>query len=139
MEGSGAPFGRGLGRVLGGVWRLWGSVRAFFGVIFPCLYLGWSSEGFLEASWLDFGSILGGLEGILGGFGERFGVSWRLLAALEPIGGFWRLLASLNFNWRLLAARGCLAALSVPLLLRLYTFLNFARLSGNYATKAATI
>ena len=62
-----------MGRVLGGVWRLWGSLRAFLGVIFSCLYLGWSSKGLLEASGLDFGSILGDLEGILGGFGEGFG------------------------------------------------------------------
>ena len=70
LDGSGARFGRGLGRVLGGVWRLWGALRPFFGVIFSCLYLGWSSIGLLEASGLDFGSILGGLEGILGGLGR---------------------------------------------------------------------
>ena len=70
LGGSGTPFGRGLGRVLGGVWRFWGPLRTFFGVIFSCLYLGWSSKGLLEASGLDFGSILGGLEGILGGLGR---------------------------------------------------------------------
>ena len=62
----------GFGRVLGGVWRLWGPLRPFFGVIFSCLYLGWSSIGLLEASGLDFGSILGGLERILGRFWEGF-------------------------------------------------------------------
>ena len=73
MEGSGAPVGRGLERVLGGVWQHWRALRPFFGVIFSCLYLGWSSKGLLEASGLDFDRILGGLEGILGGFGEGFG------------------------------------------------------------------
>ena len=58
--------------VLGGVWSLWGSLRPLFGVIFSCLYLGWSSKELLEASGFDFGSIFGGLEGILGGFGQEF-------------------------------------------------------------------
>ena len=82
LDGSGARFGRGLGRVLGGFWRLWGALRPFFGVIFSCLYLGWSSIGLLEASGLDFGSILGGLEGILEGFGMGFGSPWLSLALL---------------------------------------------------------
>ena len=73
LEGSRAPFGRGLERVLGGVWQHWRALRPFLGVIFSCLYLGWSSKGLLEASGLDFDRILGGLEGILGGFGEGFG------------------------------------------------------------------
>ena len=77
LGGSGTPFGRGLGRVLGGVWRFWGPLRTFFGVIFSCLYLGWSSKGLLEASGLDFGSILGGLEWILGGFGRVLGGFWE--------------------------------------------------------------
>ena len=40
LDGTGARFGRGLGRVLGGVWRLWEPFRPFFGVIFSCFYLG---------------------------------------------------------------------------------------------------
>ena len=59
-----------MGRVLGGVWRLWEPLRAFLGVIFSCFYLGWSSKGLLEASGLDFGSILGGLEGFWEGLGR---------------------------------------------------------------------
>ena len=74
MEGSGALFGRGLGRVLGEVWRLWRPRGSFFGIIFSCLYLGWFWQVVLEASGLDFGSILGCFGGILGGFGECF---WR--------------------------------------------------------------
>ena len=65
-----AKKGRGLGRVWGGVWSLCGALRPFFGVIFSCLYMEWSSIGLLEASGLDFGSILGGLEGILEGWGR---------------------------------------------------------------------
>ena len=72
LDGSGARFGKGLGRVLGGVWKLWGPLRQFFGVIFACLYLEWSSKGLLEASGLDFGWISMGLGGILGGFWEGF-------------------------------------------------------------------
>ena len=72
MDGSGARFGKGLGRVLGGVWKLWGPLRQFVGVIFACLYLEWSSKGLLEASGLDFGWISMGLGGILGGFWEGF-------------------------------------------------------------------
>ena len=83
LEGSRAPFGRGLERVLGGVWQHWRALRPFFGVIFSCLYLGWSSKGLLEASGLDFNWILGGLEGILGGFGEGFGRD------LEALGASW--------------------------------------------------
>ena len=65
-------MGRGLGRVLGGVWRLWGPLRPFLGVIFSCLYLAWFKKGLLEASGLDFGSILGGLDRIFEGFWEVF-------------------------------------------------------------------
>ena len=83
MEGSRALFGRGLGRVLEGVWRLWRPRGSFFGIIFSCLYLGWSSKVVLEASGLDFGSILGCLERILGGFGEGFG---------RDVRGFWLIL-----------------------------------------------
>ena len=83
MEGSGALFGRGLGRVLGEVWRLWRPRGSFFDIIFSWLYLGWSSKVVLEASGLDFGSILGCLERILGGFGEGFG---------RDVRGFWLIL-----------------------------------------------
>ena len=70
MEGSGALFGRGLGRVLGEVWRLWRPRGSFFGIVFSCLYLGWFWQVVLEASGLDFGSILGCFGRILGGFWE---------------------------------------------------------------------
>ena len=66
-------FWNDFGVVLGGFWGLSRALRLFLGVIFSCLYLGWSSKGLLEASGLDLGSILEGLEGILGGFGEGFG------------------------------------------------------------------
>ena len=65
MEGVWGGFWEGLA-ALEGSWP-------FFGVIFSCLCLGWSSKGLLEASGLDFGRIPGGLEGILGGFGEGLG------------------------------------------------------------------
>ena len=90
LDGSGARFGGDLGRVLGGVWRLWGALRQFFGVIFSCLYLGWSSIGLLEASGFDFGSILGGLEGTLGGFGKGFGRDFK---------GFWLILGYSGLFW----------------------------------------
>ena len=82
LGGSWAPFGQGLGKVLGGVWRLWGALGSFFGVVFSCLHLGWSSKGVLEASGLDFRSILMGLGRILGGFGMGFGSPWLSLALL---------------------------------------------------------
>ena len=61
-----------FGRVWGGFWEafgwvweafggLLGPLGAIFGVIFGCLYAGGSSKGLLEASGVDFGSILGGL------------------------------------------------------------------------------
>ena len=84
MEGSGALFGRGLGRVLGEVWRLWRPRGSFFGIVFSCLYLGWFWQVVLEASGLDFGSILGCFGRILGGFGEGLGGNVR---------GFWLILA----------------------------------------------
>ena len=77
LEGSGAPFGRGLGRVLGGVWRLWRPRGSFFGVVFSCLYLGWSSKALLEGSGLDFASILRGLGGISGGIWAGFGSDFK--------------------------------------------------------------
>ena len=54
------------------------------------LAFGWSSKGLLEASGLDFGSILGDLEWILGGFGEGFG---------RDFGGFWPILGYAGYNW----------------------------------------
>ena len=63
-------FWEGFGEGFGRVWRLWEALRPFFGVIFSCLYLGWSSIGLLEASGIDFSLILGGLERILGGLGR---------------------------------------------------------------------
>ena len=83
LERSGAPFGKGLVRELGGVWSLWGPLESFFDVVFSCLYLGWSSKVVLEASGFDLVSILTGLERILGGFGEGFG---------RDVRGFWLIL-----------------------------------------------
>ena len=73
----------GLGEVLGGIWRLLGPLGSFLELFFSCLYLGWSSKVVLEASGLDFGSIFGCLERILGGFGEGFG---------RDVRGFWLIL-----------------------------------------------
>ena len=42
-----------------------------------CLYLEWFSKVLLEASGLDFGSILKGLGRILGGFGIGFGRDFK--------------------------------------------------------------
>ena len=84
MEGSRALFGRGLGRVLGEVWRLWRPRGSFFDIVFSCLYLGWFSQVVLEASGLDFGSILKCFGRISGGFGEGVGGNVR---------GFWLILA----------------------------------------------
>ena len=63
----------GLGKVLGGIWRLLGPLGSSLALFFSCLYLQWSSKVVLEASGLDFGSILKGLGRILGRFGEGFG------------------------------------------------------------------
>ena len=46
-----------------------------------CIWAG-LPKGLLEASGLDFGWILGGLEGILGGFGEGFGRDFAGLCLL---------------------------------------------------------
>ena len=72
-----------------------GPFGSFLELFFSCLYLQWSSKVVLEASGLDFGSILEGLGRILGGFGEGFGgglgVVWRVLVSLQPLFGvfFW--------------------------------------------------
>ena len=71
-------FGAGLGRVLGGVWRLWGVPWAAFGFIFWCLYLECSPKGLLEPPGFDFGSILDGLGGVWGAFWEGFGRVWSM-------------------------------------------------------------
>ena len=65
MGGFGAGFGKD--------WRLLGLLGLFFGFIFSCLYLDWSSKVPLEASGLDLGSILRGLGDFGMGFGESFG------------------------------------------------------------------
>ena len=72
----------------------WGPLKPFFGVIFSCLYWGWSSERLLEASGLDFSSILWGLDGIWGGFREGFGE------------GFWRILGCSGLFWVFLGSWG---------------------------------
>ena len=65
-----------LGRILGRFWdglgrvwcRLLGLLGLFWKLFFSFLYLEWSSKVLLEASGLDFGSVLMGLGRILGGF-----------------------------------------------------------------------
>ena len=63
----------GLKEALGGIWSLLGSFGPLFALTFSCLFLEWSPQVLLEASWLDLGSILEGLGGILEGFWEGFG------------------------------------------------------------------
>ena len=63
----------GLGKVLGGFWNLLGPLGLFWAPFFSCLYLEWSLKVLLEASGLDFRSILKGLGRILGGVWEVFG------------------------------------------------------------------
>ena len=79
MGASWAPFRR----VLGGISRLLGPLGPFWCLFFSCLYLEWSSTVLLEASGLDFVSILKGLGWILGGFGVVLGMDFR---------GFWVIL-----------------------------------------------
>ena len=71
-------FGKGLGRVLGRVWRVLASLGPLFGVFFWCLYSECSPKGVLEAPGLDFGSILNGLGGVWGGFWEGFRKVWKV-------------------------------------------------------------
>ena len=99
MEGSGALFGRGLGRVLGEVWRLWRPRGSIFGIVFSCLYLGWTSKALLEGSGLDFASILGGLGGILGGIWPGFDSDFK---------GFWVIL---DFSCGLAGSMACFCLL----------------------------
>ena len=83
MEGSRALFGRGLGRVLGEVWRLWRPSWAVLEPLFSMLAFGVVFKVLLEASGLDAGSILRGLGRILGGFlgglGRDFRAFWAIL------------------------------------------------------------
>ena len=51
----------------------------FWGVFFSCLHLEWSSKVLLEASGLDFGSILMGLGRILGGLWNYFGICFYMI------------------------------------------------------------
>ena len=63
----------GFGKVLGGFWSLLGPLGLFWALFFSCLYLEWSLKVLLEASGLDFRSILKGLGRIFGGVWEVFG------------------------------------------------------------------
>ena len=65
MGGFGEGFGRGL-EALGAFWVV-------LEALFSFLYLEWFSKVLLEASGLDFGSILMGFGRILGRFGQDFG------------------------------------------------------------------
>ena len=82
-----------MGKILGGFGRDFerdleslGPLGSFLELFFSCLCLEWSSKGLLEASGLDFGSILRGFGWVLGGFGEDFegsgdgfwGECWRV-------------------------------------------------------------
>ena len=86
MEGSRALFGRGLGRVLGEVWRLWRPSWAVLEPLFSMLAFGVVFKVLLEASGLDAGSILRGLGRILGGFWEGLG------GIFERSGRFWSII-----------------------------------------------
>ena len=78
LEGSRALFGRGLGRVLGQVWRLWRPSWAVLEPLFSMLAFGVVFKVLLEASGLDAGSILRGFwEGLRGIF-ERSGRFWSI-------------------------------------------------------------
>ena len=94
-EGLGLYLG-GVGSLVGRIWRLMGLVGLFWEVFFSCLYLEWSSKVLLEASGLDFASILRGLGRILGvfwlGFGRKFREFWLVLGYCGlhwVIGTFW--------------------------------------------------
>ena len=94
MEGSRALFGRGLGRDLG-------PLGSFWGLFFSHLYLEWSSKVLLEAPRLDFGSILGCLGRILGGFGECFwrGTHFEFARRILPL--CWLIFRIFSFLWRI--------------------------------------
>ena len=100
MEGSRALFGRGLGRVLGEVWRLWRPSWAVLESLFSMLAFGVVFKVLLEASGLDAGSILRGLGRILGGFWEglrgifeRSGRFWSIIDYSQWLGCFWLIFA----------------------------------------------
>ena len=80
FDTSGASTGRGLGKVLGGVWSFRGPLRPFLGVVFSFLYLGWSSKGLLEAS----GALLEALRRACGAFLEA---SWSFVGDLLEASG----------------------------------------------------
>ena len=89
----------GLGEVLGGICRLLGPLGSSLELFFSCLYLQWSSKVVLEASGLDFGSIVEGLGRILGRFGEvlggiltHFREFWLFLGSSMVWGHFWAIL-----------------------------------------------
>ena len=83
----------------------------FFGVIFACLYLGWFSNCLLEASGLDFDSILADLEGILGGFGEGFGRDLTDFCCILGYSGlFWITVKLLDDLGSILAGAACFLA-----------------------------
>jgi len=79
-------FGRGLGRVLGGVWSLSGVYWTTFGLIFGCLYFEWSPKGAWEASEVNFHCIWRGLGGARGGFWDVLGGVWYPKGLLEASG-----------------------------------------------------
>ena len=106
---------------MGGIWSLLGPLGSFLELFFSCLYLEWSSKVVLEASGLDFGSILEGLGSILGGFwegvGSDFGGFWVILACsglFRAILGYWGGLGQFweDFGWCCLLVRLLLLAIA---------------------------
>ena len=83
LGGSGTPFGRGLGRVLGGVWRLWGPLLTSF--FHACIW-----DGLQKRSWRGQAWILLRFCGVWEGFREGFGQV--LGAILKDSGWFWTFL-----------------------------------------------
>ena len=100
-----------MGWVLGGGWRLLEPLRPFFDVIFVWLHLGWFSNCLLEASGLDFDSILADLEGILGGFGGGFGRDLTGFCLILGYSGlFWIIGKLLDDLGSILAGAACFLA-----------------------------
>ena len=89
MEGSRALFGRGLGRVLGEVWRLWRPSWAVLESLFSMLAFGVVFKVLLEASGLDAGSIFKGL----GRISPSHPACW------PGVGGFCLMLAHFSLLW----------------------------------------
>ena len=122
----------GGGEILGGIWSLLALLGSFLGVFFSYLYLEWSSKVVLEASGLDFGSILEGLGRIWGalweGFGRDFhgfGVVLAYSGLYCVILGYWSFfrqswevvllaLACCGLFWLVLACFGCFSCLRFP-------------------------